>query len=121
MGVTVFPGPAIPKSRRDLARYLHELADNIAADMVEIDPYAMIICLTGPVKHEVVHTGYDSKYALRGAAWAVQAVLTPAYQTTGGNMRSRDRTEYGGLSQAKVTPIIATARSAPPPKPQETP
>ena len=121
MSVTVFPGPTVPKSRRELARYLRELADHLDRDEVEIEPYAMVLCFTGAAKHEVVHWGYDTWEALRGAAWAVQAVLTPSYQTAGGNMRSRDRREYGGFSEAKVTPISASIKPAPPPKPQETP
>jgi len=110
MSVTVFLGPAIPKARRELANYLRELAEHLDKDEIEIDPYAFVLCLTGPASHEVVHTGYDTLSALRGAAKTVNAVLSPSYETIGGNRRSRERREYGGFSEAKVTPISAAIR-----------
>ena len=111
MSIAVFP--ASHKSRRnELAAYLREMADHIERDEAICEPHAVLICLTGPTQHEVVHFGYHTDHeGFRGAISAMRAVVEARFRTLGGNVRSRDARIYGAPSMQKIANLIEKIRT----------
>lgn len=64
------------KGRRpkgDIAQQLHTVASMIAGDMVENEPRAFVLVLTGPKGHEVIHKGHANTRELHEACRAAGA------------------------------------------------
>ena len=87
--------PEMPKARRDLARWLREIADSIEADAAETEPNAALLVLAGAERFEVLWKGEDIDPGFtRGAITAARAVLCSGYETAGENLRPRSH-QYG--------------------------
>ena len=101
-----------PSRRSSLAAYLREIADTIEKDEATCDPHAVVLCLTGPLQHEVVAFGYHTDHqGWRGALAALNAVITARFNTVGGNVRSRDAMLYGPYSAEKPVNIAERLRT----------
>lgn len=111
--MSVTPFPISNKSRRDdLAAYLREMADHIERDDAVCEPHAVLICLTGPTQHEVVHFGYHTDHeGFHGAVSAMRAVVGANFRTVGGNVRTRDAKVYGIQSAEKVCNLADKIRT----------
>ena len=109
----ITPFPISNKSRRDeLAAYLREIADHIERDEALCEPHAVLICLTGPTQHEVVHFGYHTdNEGFFGAVSAMRAVVGANFRTVGGNVRTRDTKVYGIQSSHKVINLEGKIRT----------
>lgn len=100
--------PRIPKSRKDLARQLREWADLIAQDLVETEPNACLLVVTGRKQHEVLWLGgkVEGRF-LSGALQAATAVIRAPFETVGGNVRPRTHGYASGRPVADVVEINA--------------
>jgi len=96
----------VPRGRRELARWLRDLADTIESDRAETEPSAALVVLTGDARHEVLWTGHEHQPGfLRGAICAAYAVVTPTYDTAGSNVRPRTHGYAGHKREATVMEI----------------
>jgi hypothetical protein len=94
--VVVLQGAACSKSRRELARWLREIAGDIESDVLETEPHAAILVLTGPEWHEMVSAGYSKDgHGFDGAVNAAYSIGSAHYQRQGGNLARRDHPKYG--------------------------
>jgi hypothetical protein len=93
MSVVAFPAEAAREhtKRAQLAAYLRELADLIAADELEVEPSAAVVVLTGRHTHEVVCCGYaDDEWGYQDASRTADFVARDCgYPTVGRNRRVR--------------------------------
>lgn len=109
------PGGGLPKARRQLARYLRDIADAIESDQAETEPHAFLMVLTGREQHEVLVGGYGMDRAgFYGAHQAVQTIIANSYRRRGGNICRRDQGgPYGGvLRHENVVQFAPLARKA---------
>jgi hypothetical protein len=94
--VVRFDGSGPPKSRRELARWLREIAALVEADGLETEPHAALVVLTGADRHEVVSAGYgEDEEGFDGAVSAAYSIGTCHYERVGGNIALRNHPRYG--------------------------
>jgi hypothetical protein len=87
-------GPS--KARRDLARWLREIADLMEADLLETEPHAALIVLTGTERHEMASAGYsEGGDGFDGAVNAAWSIGTAHYERVGGAFAMRNHPRYG--------------------------
>lgn len=98
--MTILPFPINTPSRRaELVSHLRHIADQIEAGDAFYDHHAFLMCLTSPTHHEVLTFGYHNDLeGWRGAHAAMNAIMRASFRTEGGNIRSRDTSLYGRVS-----------------------
>lgn len=98
--MTILPFPINTPSRRaELVSHLRHIADQIEAGDAFYDHHAFLMCLTSPTHHEVLTFGYHTDLeGWRGAHAAMNAIMRASFRTEGGNIRSRDTSLYGRVS-----------------------
>lgn len=96
-------------ARKKLADTLREIADFIDRDVVETEPHAFVLCLTGPTRHEVIGDGYgNDPEGWSGARNALDAIRWAQFKTEGGNIRTRNVRLYGRPSEGKLENLATT-------------
>lgn len=111
---TVTPfAPRVPWARRDLARYLRDLAAIIENNEADVEPNAALIVLTGRTHHEVLWVGATLEPGFAGGAVAAaSAVVNAPFETEGRNWRPRTHGYQGGRIAGEVLPLRRPAPDA---------